>query len=68
MYVKLNLSIIVKSGYILEVSAIMGSGVGWGNGTFSVGFHPPRKDFQNAVKKQNETKKVFNEEFIRVQI
>ena len=30
-------------------------------------FHPPGKDFQDTVKKQNETKKVFNEEFIRVQ-
>ena len=27
----------------------MGSGVGWGNGTFSADFHPPRKDFQNTV-------------------
>lgn len=32
MYVKLNLTVIMKSGYILEVSAIMGSGVGWGGG------------------------------------
>ena len=43
-------------------------GVGWGNGTFSADFHPPRTDFKNAVKKQNEKKKVFNEEFIKVQI
>ena len=35
----------------------MGRGVGWGNGTFSADFHPPRTDFKNAVKKQNEKKK-----------
>ena len=57
MYVKLNLTVIMKSGYILEVSAITGRELEWGNGTFSAGFHPPWKDFKNAVKKQNAKKR-----------
>ena len=60
VYVKLNLTIIMKSGYILEVSAIMGRGVGWGNGTFSGDFRPHRKEFQNTVTESKWKKKRFS--------
>ena len=60
VYVKLNLTIIMKSGSILEVSAIMGRGVGWGNGTFSGDFRPHRKEFQNTVTESKWKKKRFS--------
>ena len=59
VYVKPNLTIIMKSGYKLKFSAIMGRRVGWGNETFSAGFHPPRTDLLNTVTETKWKKKRF---------